>query len=402
MSCFKRSMYYIIRKKAKTLILFFVFLVLTTMILGTRMIIGATAHETAGIKKKTGGRIVAEVKSAENLFDKKQIAFVRALDNVGSLNRSASLTARPCNFTPVSGNEKESKQGLQVNLLGYDDIKKDSPFASGTCRIVKGRNIVHNGEIVIDRDLAGINRLQIGDRIEFTSPAGMRVGGNVVGFYLNGGEEKQSGVITAVNRIENQIYLANDLLIKLAGKEAYGKFIVYVKDPDRISETKGLIEDKFRSMAEISRIDTTYRQMKISLDQTERIIFMIFAISVFTGIGIVSLLLAMWLRNRKTELAIYRSCGISKVNIFLQLLLEAALVFSAALIFGGILDARLLPRLARRFDITQTAGLDFRLLPADVGRMWGAGIAFLTILIIALLIPLFGKQLKNILSETEE
>ena len=63
------------------------------------------------------------------------------------------------------------------------------------------------------------------------------------------------------------------------------------------------------------------------IGQTGRITFLIFALTVTSGSLITGLLLAMWMRSRKTEIAVLISLGIAKGNILSQMILEEMILY---------------------------------------------------------------------------
>ena len=91
------------------------------------------------------------------------------------------------------------------------------------------------------------------------------------------------------------------------GAERYEKIIVYVSNPEQLSETADLIGNTLGEGLGISTQDTMYQKMKFSIMQIERVTKLVFGLTVMTSIFVVGLLLCMWMRNRKVKIAVFIS-----------------------------------------------------------------------------------------------
>ena len=67
-------------------------------------------------------------------------------------------------------------------------------------------------EIVINKYLAEGNGIQVGEKILLQSMEQQTVEAVVTGFFLVGGEERQTDNVATVNRIENQLYATTDFV----------------------------------------------------------------------------------------------------------------------------------------------------------------------------------------------
>ena len=59
-------------------------------------------------------------------------------------------------------------------------------------------------------------------------------------------------------------------------------------------------------------------------------------LTIGTGMIVVTLLLCMWMRSRKKEVAVYISLGERKSSIFMQMMLESLLVFMVSTLFAVV------------------------------------------------------------------
>ena len=75
------------------------------------------------------------------------------------------------------------------------------------------------------------------------------------------------------------------------------------------------------------KADNLFQKMEIPLLQVVRVVKMMLGLSVVSSVLVITLLLSMWMRARKKEIAIYVSLGKTKVDLFMQIILECFSVF---------------------------------------------------------------------------
>ena len=158
---------------------------------------------------------------------------------------------------------------------------------------------------------------------------GTKVSVQIIGIFLSAGNAEKTSrqETTAINRIENQIFIDSLVLIKELFKEAeLKKICIYSKKTRKIRCAGKPACKKYSEMMYIASI-TLYQQMSAPLE-TKSVSGKSYA---GTYIGnwsvVVSLLLCMWMDKAK-EVAIFMSLGKTKSDeIFLQTLLEAGSVF---------------------------------------------------------------------------
>lgn len=324
MNFVKRAMCYIRRKLGKTLLLFFIFLVTNCTILGTLSILDTSSLINDEIRRQTNSKVAIESIDSEEKLTEQEALEILAIDNVNEINRIAKSVVYSNGFAPVPGGEEDAQ--WQVILHGYGDLEKDSPFTENVCRIIEGSYAKDDNEVVINQFLADTNQIEIGDTISFVL-GNENVSAKVTGFYLTGSERKQTDTVATIKRMENQIYTNISFMEKI-GIGNYEKIIAYVDNPELLSETADDIGNALGDKAGISTQDTMYQKMKFSIMQVERVTKLIFILTVITSVFVVGMLLCMWMRNRKVEMAVFISLGIAKVEVFLQMVLEIICVYS--------------------------------------------------------------------------
>lgn len=397
MNFVKRAMCYIRRKLGKTLLLFFIFLVTNCTILGTLSILDTSSLINDEIRRQTNSKVAIESIDSEEKLTEQEALEILAIDNVNEINRIAKSVVYSNGFAPVPGGEEDAQ--WQVILHGYDDLEKDSPFTENVCRIIEGSYAKDDNEVVINQFLADTNQIEIGDTISFVL-GNENVSAKVTGFYLTGSERKQTDTVATINRMENQIYTNISFMEKI-GIGNYEKIIAYVDNPELLSETADDIGNALGDKAGISTQDTMYQKMKFSIMQVERVTKLIFILTVITSVFVVGMLLCMWMRNRKVEMAVFISLGIAKVEVFLQMVLEIICVYSLSSMIAAGMFGVLTPLLSELMSKIDGFGLAISFSIWNVWKVWLIGMVTLVIITFIAMMPCLTKRIKDTLSEME-
>lgn len=397
MNFVQRALCYVRRKAGKTLLLFFLFLVAEVTILGTLAILDASESINDEIGRQTNTKVVIESLNADKKLTEQDYKRLLDVSNIDSVNRMAKYIVYPNGFLAVSGADEE--ENGQVCLISSDDMEKDSPFTENMCRLVAGEFAKNEKEIVINQYLAELNRIEIGDEIHFIS-GNEDVGAIVTGFYLSGNERKQTESVLTVNRIENQIYTGISVASKM-GADTYEKMIAYVNDPEQLSETADKIGEVLGENIGVSTQDTMYQKMKLSMIQTERVTMLVFALTVVTSVFVTLMLLCMWMRNRKVEIAVFVGLGISKIEVFMQMLTEIVLIYSFGSVLAAIGFYAVTPLLSEIMGNTDGVSIKIIFSVWNVWKIWGMGVIVLILITLVAMLPCFRKKIKETLSEME-
>ena len=371
MNCFVRASKYLYRKKQKAILLLLLFLVINVMVSGTLAIRISFLRLAEELQKNSEGKVMLESLDRQSGFEEHNLQEIIAIDNINWINRISETRCLPSQLFPVAGNE-ESEDLFDVH--GYDELEKDSPFAEHIYRIVEGNLPQSRDEIVINKYLAEKNGIQMGEKILLQSVEGQTVEAAVTGFFLVGGEERQTDNVATVNRIENQLYATTDFVYMLSGYE--GRAVISAKD-------------------------NTFQKLNMTIGQTERITFLILLLTILVGCAVAGLLLAMWTRGRKKEIAVLISLGVPKGNIFLQMLSEELFLYGLAFIGAQVITVLLLPVVGGRMEYLQENSFMLQLSPSGMIVSLCAGLAGVMILTGISVFPYMKKQVKEVLSEME-
>ena len=386
MNFVKRAMCYVRRKSGKSVLLFFLFLVADITILGTLSILDTSSGINDEIRSQTNAKVVIENLEVNRSLTEQDYRKLLDIASIKSMNRMAKCILYPNGYAPITGAD-ENEIG-QVCLIGFDDMEKDSPFTENLCRLVAGEFAKDENEIVINQHLAEQNQIEIGDELCFISE------------NENGSERKQTENVLTINRIENQIYTNLSFAIEM-GAERYEKIIAYVNNPEQLSETADVIGNTLGEGLGISTQDTMYQKMKFSIMQIERVTELVFGLTVMTSIFVVGMLLCMWMRNRKVEIAVFVSLGISKLEVFLQMMTEIVCIYSLSCIMSAGIFRAIIPFLSELMGGMDGVRINLTFSMRNVWKVGGIGVIVLILITFIVMLPCLTKKIKDTLSEME-
>lgn len=390
MNCLQRAFCYISRKRLKSLLLFMIFMVINCMVLGILGIQSASEEVMKDLRSNAESKVILEIRQGAGQFTEDDVQGILATPNINWINRLWSEQTGIPELAPVIGDE-QSDQLFTVHL--QNRVDKDSPFEEQIYRLVEGDFPSASNEIVINQLLADQNGLQVGDDIQGTY--------RITGIFLSGTERQQTDKVATVNRIENQIYILADENLS-EGSKGYTKVICYVTEPEKLDELVGVLGERYSEKAYVQANDHTYQKMRISIEQTGRITMFVLVITLITGCSVTGLLLSMWMRGRKTEIAVYVSLGLEKSNLLMQAVAEGLVLYIISFVISGFLAYSLLPKLSSGLGILEGAGGSWKADYAGNLLTLSCGVCMIILLTVIAMLPYLKKHPKEILSEMEE
>ncbi len=395
---------YLCRKKSKTFILLLVLLSINSMILGSYMILHATEDSRITMQEKMGIKVVLEVKGSSHFITENEVREIQAMDGVISVNRMADSAAYPVNFNPITNSDSEEENNWKVTMLSYDELERDSAFSDLRYRLMKGDMITEDSGkgAVINFVLADANGLEIGDEIEVGTETGSAINVKIIGVFVAGSERNQMDTLPAVNRIENQIFIDNESYAGLFDNAGYRKIAVYIKNPDQIDGLVQELEDFLGSRVEITAADILYRQLEVPLNRIVRVMKLMLVFTLVAGVTIPSLLLCMWMRSRKREIAVLISIGKRKPDIFMQVFMETAVIFCLSVSGSCVIGSGMAGIMKKLLMEENTAVLlSVSLQARDIATMFFAGGCIAVIAVCISLLSILRANPKDILSKME-
>lgn len=404
MKFYQLAFRYLCRKKSKTFILLLALLFINSMILSSYMILHATEDSRITMQEKMGTKAALEVKENSQIITENEIRAIQDLDGVIYVNRLASNSVYPADFNPITNSDSEEENNSKVTLLSYDDLERDSAFSDLRYRLMKGTMITEGSEkgAVINYVLADANGLEIGDEMKVGTENGSVISVKIIGVFVAGSERNQMDTLPAVNRIENQIFIDNESYMGLFDHTGYPKIAVYTKNPDQIDILIRELEDFFGDRVEIATADMLYRQLEAPLNRIVRVIKLMLLFTLAAGATITSLLLCMWMRSRKREIAVFISMGKRKTDIFVQVFMEMAVVFCLS-VLGACVIGSGMTGMMKKLLMEENAAvfLSVFLQVRDIATMFFAGGCIAVIAVCISLLPILRTNPKNILSKME-
>ena len=404
MKFYQLAFRYLCRKKSKTFILLLVLLFINSMILGSYMILHATEDSRITMQEKMGTKAVLEVKGRDQFITENEVREIRDMDGVISVNRMADSAVYPVNFNPITNSDSEDENNWKVTLLSYDELERDSAFSDLRYRLMKGDMITEGSGkgAVINFALADANGLEIGDEMEVGTETGSVINVKIIGVFVAGSERNQMDTLPAVNRIENQIFIDNESYTGLSDNAGCRKIAVYTKNPDQIDVLVQELKDFLGSRAEIATADILYRQLEVPLNRIVRVMKFMLVFTLAAGVTITSILLCMWMRSRKREIAVFISMGKKKTDIFMQVFMETAAVFCLS-VFGACVIGSGMAGIMKELLMKENTAvlLSVSLQAGDIATMFFAGGCIAVIAVCISLLPILRANPKDILSKME-
>ena len=404
MKFYQLAFRYLCRKKSKTFILLLVLLFINSMILGSYMILHATEDSRITMQEKMGTKAVLEVKGSDRFITENEVRKIRDMDGVISVNRMADSAVYPVNFNPITNSDSEEENNWKVTLLSYDELERDSAFSDLRYRLMKGDMITEGSGkgAVINFALADANGLEIGDEMEVGTETGSVINVKIIGVFVAGSERNQMDTLPAVNRIENQIFIDNESYTGLSDNAGYRKIAVYTKKPDQIDVLVQELKDFLGSRVEITTADILYRQLEVPLNRIVRVMKLMLVFTLAAGVTITSILLCMWMRSRKREIAVFISVGKKKTDILMQVFMETAAVFCLSVSGACVIGSGMAGIMKELLMEENTAVLlSVSLQAGDIAAMFFAGGCIAVIAVCISLLPILRANPKDILSKME-
>ena len=96
-------------------------------------------------------------------------------------------------------------------------------------------------------------------------------------------------------------------------------FLYNLKNPENLEKIEREMKNILGEKVELTKSDMLFRQMKQPLEQVMQVVKLMLYLTLGTSAIVITLLLCMWMRVRKKEIAVYISLGKTKCSILSQL-----------------------------------------------------------------------------------
>ena len=357
MGTIKRAFLYVTRKKGKSILLFFILLIMATFVLTGLSTQKASQEAQKNLREALGGEFYVSVELSESnpyfrrvddgegaldLYTELPVTrdMINAIMEIGGIEKydASAQTLVSTNLTIFPGNVPlKGELNNKVYARTVAGTENNSFFQSGIMELAEGKHITGNesNAAVISRDMADQNNLQIGDSISLQADEEAEV--KIIGIYEIRKPDPAYASVVTYEKLENQIFIDTSALQNLFGDMPVGFYEVAfsVYDPAQLdsimSEVKGLSAIDWRAF-EVTADNQTYLDAAAPLQKLQALVSSIIWVIALVSTVILSLILAMWGRSRIHETGVLLSLGIGKMKIIGQYLAEVLMI--AVIAFG--------------------------------------------------------------------
>lgn len=396
---------YVIRKRGKSILLGSVFAISLLVTLIGHSLLNSFELSLIEIGKKTNAQITVFSNMNEKLLTKENMKQLIEKENIVFVNRTNEVTIQAKNLDVSLGTEEVISDG-QVMLQGFDDLTRDSLFARQITQIGNTDLQLKHGEIFIHETLALMNGLEEKDTIIFLTKQGTETKATIKGIYsyIDPYMENEERTPSSY-RFENLIFANIDWMDEVQGQIGYIGAHFYLLDPYHLEETRLEFTEVLQGSGfETGVLDATFRRMSQPLIQTKSIVQMILSISIIATLVITFLLLSLWARERKKEVALLVSVGESRILIIAQRVLETIYIYIVAIAVSIMLANILAPYLSKDLLLIQLESIKQFETIISLKDSVSVGITGLLIIVAAVLvscIPVLKFTPRAIFSEID-
>ena len=357
MRIIKRAYLYVTRKRGKSILLFFILLIMATFVLAGLSTQKASQEAQKNLREALGGEFYVSVELSESnpyfrrvddgegaldLYTELPVTrdMINAIMEIGGIEKydASAQTLVSTNLTIFPGNVPlKGELNNKIYARTVAGTENNSFFQSGIMELTEGKHITGNesNAAVISRDMADQNSLQIGDSISLRADEEAEV--RIIGIYEIRKPDPAYASVVTYEKLENQIFIDTSALQSLFGDMPVGFYEVAfsVYDPAQLdsimSEVKGLSAIDWRAF-EVTADNQTYLDAAAPLQKLQALVSSIIWVIALVSTVILSLILAMWGRSRIHETGVLLSLGIGKMKIIGQYLAEVLMI--AVIAFG--------------------------------------------------------------------
>lgn len=417
MSIFNRAYLYIIRKKVRSSILFFIVTLISLFLLS-----GSILNTTVGTISKNlykdvnFGFTIESIDKSNKEIEKDTL---KKINEVAGVNQKNYLYAKSVNVVDkkvvqenqnITITEEMKNKSNLVMMNGITSTKNNIDFKSEVLKLEKGRHIEENDQnkILVHEKFASMNNLNLGDKIKLEQN-GKTVEFEVVGIFS--GEKTNNFEGLSSDFIENTVYTDYNSSQKLLDYSSNNKVtsVEYgVNNPTELDDIIKNVESLGINNISVSKSKKNYELVTSSVESITKLTNMIRIGSVIVGVVILSLVLMFWIRERLYEIGVLLSLGISKINLILQFVVETLMVtifgFLSALGLEFILLKYLSSNITKVFseDLPKIISDELTKISINGSNIIGVIIVMITIVIISVvvaLLPILKTKPKKILTQ---
>lgn len=422
----KRAGAYLIRKKIRTGILFFIMVLISSAVLAVLSMQESTGKVEEKLLSLSNSGFQVESILNDGGIQKKQLTQIEKTDGVKDVQYEYDAVGQLQDAKAVQREQSvqldQGNLGELVGVRGVSDSNNEMNFASGALNIQSGRALTKEdrNKVLIHEELAKENNWTVGSKIKMKLFKNGEEGGGsydeitveVVGIF-NGKLSEQSTGLTS-DLTENRMYMDYKTSQLLAGNkesnEVVHRAIYTVKNPSQLDSV--IKEVKKLSLnwetLQLSKNEQVFEQVSGPISNFKSLMMLLTGSVFALAVIMLFLILLFTLRERIHEFGILLSLGISRGKIISQILLELFTIASGsyliALFFGEFVANQFYSGLISSDDIPAQVKSLFESSLPQLTLMEGVKTLVIVIVIIVLAVlfstaVILMKKPKKILSQ---
>ena len=417
MSIFNRAYLYIIRKKVRSSILFFIVTLISFFLLSGSILNTTVGSVSRNLYKDVNfGFTIESIDKSNKEIEKDTL---KKINEVAGVNQKNYLYAKSVNVVDkkvvqenqniIITEEIKNKSNL-VMMNGITSTKNNIDFKSEVLKLEKGRHIEENDQskIIIHEKFASMNNLNLDNKIKLEQN-GKTVEFEVVGIFS--GEKTNNFEGLSSDFIENTVYTdynSSQELLNYSTNNRVTSVEYGVNNPTKLDDIIKDVESLGINNISVSKSNKNYELVTSSVESVTKFTNMIRIGSVIVGVVILSLVLMFWIRERLYEIGVLLSLGISKMNLILQFVVETLMVtifgFLSALGLEFILLKYISGHTTSIFseDLPKIISDELTKISINCSNIISVMIVLITIVIISVvvaLLPILKTKPKKILTQ---
>ena len=352
----KRAGAYLVRKKIRTGILFFIMMLITAAVLAVLSMQESTGKVQAKLLELSNSGFQIESLLQDGNIEQKKMSQVEQVEGVKEAQYEFDGIGQLEDGKAVEREQAvQLDQGNMGELVGYHGVtssEQERNFASGALNLKEGRALTKDdsGKVLVHEELAKENNWAVGSKIKLknfqngdATASSKEVTVEIVGIF-NGKLSEQSTGLTS-DLTENRIYMDYKTSQSLIGKDESNaivhRAIFTVKDPSKLEEVISRVKElplKWDSM-QLSKNEQVFEQVASPIQNFKSLMTLLTSSVFVLAVIVLFLILLFTLRERIHEFGILMSVGISRKEIIAQILLELYTVAATSSIFALMLGS---------------------------------------------------------------
>lgn len=353
MNIWQRAFLSVSRKIWKSLILFFLLLIVSTVILVGLSIKHSADKAALEIRHSLGGSIdlVVDKTNSDNFIagetgmqyigstlDDSVIEAAMETSGIESYNayrngesQISTLSNFPIELIKTNNQYDDDEVLLHTVTNEANTFSAESDFFKNeTFALSAGRHIQDKDENValISKELADLNQIEIGNQIKITSPEKDKSAVlTIVGLFEIMEPQLSAGLAPPPSLYQNRVFIDMVSAREIYGDSGFGyqRIRFTVNDPAELTNIAAQLKENSSIPWDDFAIETSeakYRQTAAPLETMSSLMISLLLCVVLGSVIALSLILNLFMRNRIHETGIFLAMGFTKIQIFCQHIIE--------------------------------------------------------------------------------